>query len=86
MMRELLTAKRGVLAAVGNLDPDTAASLLRDLAQELDPQGITDCSGLTAARCQRHGDCTCPKPAEALDDPGCPLHAPDSDHAERVAS
>jgi hypothetical protein len=40
------------------------------------------CSGLTAAWCPNHGRCTCPNREKAMGDPGCPLHAPDSDHAE----
>jgi hypothetical protein len=82
-MRDVLAAKRRVIEAIGCLDPADAASLLRDLAGELDPLGITDCSGLTATWCQVHGDCACPEPEKALADPECPLHAPGSDHAER---
>ena len=80
-VRNALTAKRQIIEAIGDLEPDSAVALLRDLVAELDPPNITACSGLTSAWCQVHGDCTCPDPAVALNDPGCPLHAPDSGHA-----
>jgi hypothetical protein len=42
-------------------------------------------SGISAFWCARCGTCTCPRPdhgwANSLDDPGCPLHGTDSDHA-----
>lgn len=40
-----------------------------------------DCTGVAAFWCPVHGDCSCP---DILDrnDPGCPLHATDSTHAE----
>lgn len=44
---------------------------------DVDPMG---CTGLAASWCPRHGSCQCPDPADALDDPACPLHAPMSDH------
>lgn len=47
------------------------------------------CTGVTARFCPRHGTCTCPGtdvgyPARPgpMDSPRCPLHAPDSVHAE----
>jgi len=42
------------------------------------------CTGLAATWCPNHGRCTCPAPEEAKD-PLCPLHAPDSLHAEEVS-
>lgn len=46
-----------------------------------------DCTGLAAAWCPKHGDCTCPVGDDgisryALDHPSCPLHGLDSDHCE----
>ncbi|MCA1833013.1 MAG: hypothetical protein ABR520_11125 [Mycobacteriales bacterium] len=41
------------------------------------------CNGLTARWCPRCGDCSCGEgEAVELNDPGCPLHAPGSKHAE----
>lgn len=83
-MRDLLAAKRQIIEAIGELDEDQALGLLRDLVLEMDPPNITACSGLTSSWCQIHGDCKCPDPAVALNHPGCPIHAPDSDHAGGV--
>lgn len=45
------------------------------------------CTGTSASWCPVHGDCTCPEPNEAKNDPGCPLHADQSAHgAEAVAT
>lgn len=46
-----------------------------------------ECSGISASWCARCGDCACPRlesgePEGDLNDPECPLHAPDSTHAE----
>lgn len=38
---------------------------------------------MTASWCPVHGDCTCPGPVGSSD--SCPLHGPDSDHAETIA-
>lgn len=40
------------------------------------------CTGIAASWCPIHGNCSCPAPEKALDDPDCPLHASDSLHAE----
>lgn len=43
------------------------------------------CTGLTARWCPRCGDCKCrdaEDPTVEMNDPGCPLHAPNSPHAE----
>lgn len=40
------------------------------------------CTGMSASWCPRCGDCTCPDPEEAKDDPRCALHAPTSKHGE----
>ena len=40
------------------------------------------CTGVSAGWCPIHGDCTCPRPDLAKDDPKCPLHAVTSTHAE----
>jgi hypothetical protein len=50
------------------------------------------CTGLTARWCSVHGDCCCPQapqqngwhPVGSLNDPTCPLHGIDSDHAAEV--
>lgn len=42
------------------------------------------CTGITATYCPMHGDCTCDPGDDgtpSLDDSGCPLHDPLSDHA-----
>lgn len=50
------------------------------------------CTGLTAVWCPVHGDCTCPyenddpNQGRTMDDAGCPLHAPESPHAEGGAA
>lgn len=49
---------------------------------ELSFDRVEDCSGLAATWCPWHGHCSCPDPATAMDDPSCPLHGPDSLHAE----
>ena len=42
------------------------------------------CTGLTATWCPVHGDCTCEREFEqGLDAPSCPLHAFDSQHANK---
>ena len=41
----------------------------------------TDCTDLAAVWCPVHGDCDCPDVYPG-DDPGCPLHAPTSTHAD----
>lgn len=43
---------------------------------------LTECTGATASWCPIHGDCSCPEPVTAMDDPACPLHAPTSLHGE----
>jgi hypothetical protein len=43
------------------------------------------CTGLTAFWCPVHGDCTCERTYYGdccFDSPSCPLHAPQSQHAE----
>jgi len=78
---EIIVAKNGILAAIGNLPIDAAADLLQDLLGELRPADPAACTGVTAVWCPVHGDCACPYPQVALQDPDCPLHAPDSAHA-----
>lgn len=39
------------------------------------------CEGVSAAWCPNCGDCICDR-EEGMDHPDCPLHAPDSPHAE----
>lgn len=51
---------------------------LRALADKIESES---CTGLTAAWCPLHGDCTCPEREFAMDDPGCPLHSFESSHA-----
>ena len=45
------------------------------------------CSGVSTSWCPNCGDCSCPRNEdggfpEGQDDPNCPLHAPDSPHAD----
>lgn len=42
---------------------------------------IEVCTDLSASWCPIHGDCVCAR-EESLDNPDCPLHGPDSAHAE----
>lgn len=42
---------------------------------------IEGCTGVTAAWCPVHGDCTCPDRLVAMDGP-CPLHDHDSLHGD----
>jgi hypothetical protein len=56
--------------------PDPAA--LRALADRIES---ANCTGMTAAWCPLHGDCTCPDREAAMDSPTCPLHAYESSHA-----
>jgi hypothetical protein len=41
-----------------------------------------ECTGITAAWCPVHGDCSCPTNSEDRADDRCPLHAPTSAHGE----
>ena len=45
-------------------------------------EALEECTGITAAWCPLHGDCSCPDPADAMDHPSCPLHAVSSPHGE----
>lgn len=40
------------------------------------------CTGIAAAWCPIHGDCTCPEPEEARNEWDCPLHGPRSTHPD----
>lgn len=40
------------------------------------------CTGIAAAWCHYHGDCTCPDREQAMNSEDCPLHSRDSQHAE----
>jgi hypothetical protein len=47
------------------------------------PPGMTfaaSCTGLTAAWCGVHGDCTCDRGTDELAAPTCPLHGADGSH------
>lgn len=79
-MRDLLATRRSLVDLLGGLEPNDAAMLLRGLAAELAPLGITDCSGWHAPWCQVHGVCSCREQHIMLGDLGCPLHDPDSAH------
>ncbi len=54
--------------------------------EEMD--AVPECTGISAHWCPRCGDCECPRPddgwADSLNDPACPLHGRDSDHAESI--
>lgn len=50
-----------------------------------DTDATLRCTGIAAGWCPRCGDCTGPDDPDRgapRDDPGCPLHAPDSRHGE----
>lgn len=70
-------------------DPDLLARSLRERARALIEQAeaieARACTGLAASWCPRCGDCSCPDREQTLDDRGCPLHAPGSDHAATAA-
>lgn len=81
--------------AIGALQRDRQR-LLRPTPTQGDAEEERVCTGLSASWCPIHGDCSCaPNPAIAdperawqdrhMDDPGCPLHAPRSSHAEPAA-
>lgn len=49
-----------------------------------EPGPAGPCTALTARWCPVHGDCACLTGSDSLtsmDDPGCPLHGPASEHA-----
>lgn len=52
---------------------------LRKLADLIESR---ECTGLAAAWCPVHGDCSCPERESAMDNPHCPLHRAASSHAE----
>jgi len=56
-----------------------------DFEDRWDPIPTEPCTGLAAAYCPNHGDCTCPHDRpdgeRTLEDVDCPLHAPSSTHA-----
>lgn len=66
-----------------------------ELRRRADAIEAESCTGIAAVWCPVHGDCTCPvydgsEHARVglwvgerwLDHPNCPLHSPDSSHAE----
>lgn len=71
---------------MGAATDSMSVAALRAEAQRLlrlaDQREAGECTGLAAAWCPLHGDCRCPDRSSAMDDPGCPLHAPDSTHAD----
>ena len=76
----------GVPSAHKYLEPlEHVLEDLRKLAAETRGKPATECTGLTAAWCPSHGDCTCPDREDAqLDHPTCPLHGHTSDHGDPV--
>jgi hypothetical protein len=86
---------QGVHAALTLLavrDPHRAQTLL-DLtraALHIAKAPAAKCAGVSATWCPVHGDCRCPERDDGmgrtLTDPGCPLHAPTSSHAEAASS
>jgi hypothetical protein len=46
----------------------------------------SQCSGISDKHCPVCGDCQCPDPETSLNDPNCPLHAPDCKHGEPIAT
>lgn len=49
----------------------------------IEPVTRTGCTSLTATVCPKHGRCTCPQGEWPWSD-ACPLHSPESQHAELV--
>lgn len=48
-------------------------------------QNENECTGLTARWCPLHGSCACAYGGENdLDDPDCPLHGTESEHAIEI--
>ncbi len=47
---------------------------------------VNQCTGVAASWCPVHGDCECPRDEDGgaweLNDPDCPLHSPESTHAD----
>lgn len=92
--RWLLLGVEVGLAGVGGLRshfatcPNGEVAPMTGFLDRTDPE--RGCSGVTATWCPVHGDCPCelsgPAGTRSLNDPGCPLHAPDSPHgfAERL--
>ena len=62
---------------------DLRAQAVALLAQA-DALDARECTGLSAVWCPLHGDCACPARDDTLDDPDCPLHNPQSSHAETM--
>ena len=66
--------------------PGTAVEQLRaasaTLLAEADRLESVECSGVTAVWCATCGNCTCPDDALGRFARDCPLHAPESPHAE----
>lgn len=50
----------------------------------IDVPGGCDGSGASAGWCPVHGDCRCPNREDEMNDPACPLHAPESTHPQPV--
>lgn len=57
-------------------DPEQLTKLAFEMRRR-----IEGCTGVTAAWCPVHGDCTCADRLVAMDDDGCPLHDKASLHA-----
>lgn len=47
-----------------------------------DDRDWKECTEVSANWCPNCGDCTCPAPEDAKDDPGCPLHSPNGTHGQ----
>jgi len=64
-------------------EPRRQAEELRARADEIESRL---CTGISARWCPTHGDCSCPTNDDGevyeMDDWNCPLHAPESNHAE----
>jgi hypothetical protein len=78
-------AEQPSTAALQAMRLGTAAWQDNDDPEQADAAAEPDCTGVTATWCPVHGDCRCPRYEHngyipAMDDPDCPLHAPESLH------
>lgn len=74
-----------ILTWLGPDTPDDAT--LGDLRKQVaalaeDAVAVPECTGLTAAWCPVHGNCTCDRESDSWNEFDCPLHNQGSTHAE----
>ena len=90
MLSGVLGVNPAQLAAILTwLGPDTPDdATLGELRKQVaalatDAVRVPDCTGLTAAWCPVHGDCTCDRESDDWDEVDCPLHNQLSSHPRR---